>query len=323
RAPVCVRATLSSSCVCACLSRVCAQLSLSLCLCVCGSISLCLCVCAALSLSLPVCVCGSISAACVCVCSSLSLPVCVRVCVAHSRSLLLAAQEETEHVQTEREPGLFVYRVCGREPRQKFGELFGRKPICTCTETFVNRGSTVVILHQQGLSQTKISKQTGVSRCAVQALLKKHKKTGKVEDRRRSGRPRKLSAADERHITLITLRNRKISSSAISSELAEASGTQVHPSTVRRNLARTGLYGRVAAKNPYLRRGNKAKRLKYARKHRNWGAEKWQQVLWTDESKFEIFGCSRRQFVRRRAGEQYNNECLQATVKHGGASLNV
>ena len=52
----------------------------------------------------------------------------------------------------------------------------------------------VVILHQQGLSQTKISKQTGVSRCAVQALLKKHKETGNVEGRRRSGRPRKLSA---------------------------------------------------------------------------------------------------------------------------------
>ena len=72
-----------------------------------------------------------------------------------------------------------------------------------------------------------------------------------------------------------------------------------------------------------LRHGNKAKRLNYARKHRNWGAEKWQQVLWTDESKVEIFGCRRRQFVRRRAGERYNNECLQATVKHGGGSLQV
>ncbi|KAG2468769.1 GNPAT acyltransferase, partial [Polypterus senegalus] len=84
----------------------------------------------------------------------------------------------------------------------------------------------VVILHQQGLSQTKISKQTGVSRCAVQALLKKHKETGNTEDHRRSGQPRKLGAADERHIKLITLRNRKMSSSAITSELAETSGTQ-------------------------------------------------------------------------------------------------
>ncbi|MGH0115834.1 UNVERIFIED_CONTAM: hypothetical protein FKN15_054190 [Acipenser sinensis] len=94
----------------------------------------------------------------------------------------------------------------------------------------------VVLLHQQGLSQAEISRQTGVSRCAVQALLKKHKETGNVEHRRRSGRPRKLTAADERHIMLTSLRNRKMSSSAISSELAENSGTLVHPSTVRRSL---------------------------------------------------------------------------------------
>ncbi|KAG2462395.1 VMAT2 protein, partial [Polypterus senegalus] len=83
----------------------------------------------------------------------------------------------------------------------------------------------VVILHQQGLSQTKISKQTGVSRCAVKALLKKHKETGNVEDRRR--KPRKISVANDRHIKLITPRNRRMSSSAISSELGETSGTQV------------------------------------------------------------------------------------------------
>ena len=51
----------------------------------------------------------------------------------------------------------------------------------------------VVILHQQGLSQAEISRQTGVSRCAVQAVLKKHKERGSVEDRRCSGRPRKLT----------------------------------------------------------------------------------------------------------------------------------
>ncbi|XP_053304125.1 activated RNA polymerase II transcriptional coactivator p15 isoform X1 [Spea bombifrons] len=107
----------------------------------------------------------------------------------------------------------------------------------------------VVILHKQGLSQAEVSRQTGVSRCAVQALLKKHKETGDVEDRGRSGRPRKLSAADERHIMLTSLCNWKLSSSAISSALAENSGTLVHPSTVRRSLVRSVLHGRLAAEN--------------------------------------------------------------------------
>lgn len=72
-----------------------------------------------------------------------------------------------------------------------------------------------------------------------------------VEDRRRSGQPRKLNAADEKHIKLIYLRNRKISSSGISSELAETSGTQVQTFTVQGSLARSGLHGRVAAKKLY------------------------------------------------------------------------
>ena len=94
----------------------------------------------------------------------------------------------------------------------------------------------VVILHQQGLSKAEMSRQTGVSRCAIQALLKKHKEAGNVEDRRRSGRPRKLTAADERRIMLTSLHNWKRSSSAISSELAEK-WTLVHPPTVWSEVA--------------------------------------------------------------------------------------
>lgn len=131
-----------------------------------------------------------------------------------------------------------------------------------------------MILYQQGLSQAKISKQTGVSGYAVQAVLKKHKETGNIEDHRRSGWPRKLGAADERQIMLTSLQNRKMSSSALSSELAETSGTKVHPSTVWRSPARIGLHGRIVAKKPYLHHGNKAKRLNYARKYIETGVQK-------------------------------------------------
>lgn len=73
----------------------------------------------------------------------------------------------------------------------------------------------VVILRQQGLSPAENSMQTGV----VQALLKKNKESGNAEDRRRSGRPRKHTAADVSFIRLTSLRDRKMSSSAISSDL--------------------------------------------------------------------------------------------------------
>lgn len=46
---------------------------------------------------------------------------------------------------------------------------------------------------------------------------------------------------------------------------------------------RSGIHGLVAAKKTSLLHGNKAKRANGA--NRIWGAQKWQPVLWTDESK--------------------------------------
>ena len=41
----------------------------------------------------------------------------------------------------------------------------------------------VVILHEQGHFQAEISRRTGLSRCGIQALRKKHKETGQVKDK--------------------------------------------------------------------------------------------------------------------------------------------
>ena len=57
-------------------------------------------------------------------------------------------------------------------------------------------------------------------------------------------------------------------------------------------------------------------------KHRQWTTENW-KVLWTDESKFEIFGSSRRVFVRRQVGERMVPQCMTPTVKHGGGSVMI
>ena len=134
----------------------------------------------------------------------------------------------------------------------------------------------VVIL--KGHSQAEIARQTGVSRCRVQAILMKQQKKGNVEDRKRSGRPRKLVKKDEIYLKITPLRNKRKTCLDIAAELTQTSGKQVHSSTVR-SLIRNGLNGRVAVKKPHLRKGNKAKRLKLAQRHQNWCAEQWKSVL--------------------------------------------
>lgn len=64
-------------------------------------------------------------------------------------------------------------------------------------------------------------------------------------------------------------------------------------------------------------------RLRFAYFHQNWTIEQWKNVLWTDESKFQLFNTNRRVFVRRFAGERFSKPCLVPTVKHGGGSVMV
>jgi len=92
---------------------------------------------------------------------------------------------------------------------------------------------------------------------------------------------------------------------------------------VKRRLREAGIFGRAAARKPLLRPTNKKKRLVWGKEHINWTPEQWSKVLWTDESKFELFGSKRRVYVRRRAGERMKDECVQPSVKHGGGSCMV
>ena len=79
----------------------------------------------------------------------------------------------------------------------------------------------------------------------------------------------------------------------------------------------------MAVRKPLLRWQNKKKRLVWAMKHRQWTTENWKNVFWANESKFEIFGSSRRVFVCHRVGERMVPQFVTPTVKHGGGSVMI
>ena len=72
-----------------------------------------------------------------------------------------------------------------------------------------------------------------------------------------------------------------------------------------------------------LHEANKQKRLNWAREHKDWTVEQWEKVLWSDESKFELFSSKRKVFVRRFSNERVSEQCLVPTVKHGGGFVTV
>ena len=102
--------------------------------------------------------------------------------------------------------------------------------------------------------------------------------------------------------------------------LQRSSNRHISTWTVQR-LSESGLHGRIAAKKPLLKDNNKKKRLAWAKKHEKWILDWWKSVLWSDESKHEIFYSNRCVFVRRRVGERMISECVVPIVKHGGGVM--
>ena len=96
----------------------------------------------------------------------------------------------------------------------------------------------------------------------------------------------------------------------------------ISTSTTQRRLREAGLHGCKARKKPHLTVAHRRARLCFARDHKDWTAEQWSKVIFSDESRFLLFRSDGRAYVQRAPGEEFH-ECLQATVKHGGGGIMV
>jgi transposase len=181
----------------------------------------------------------------------------------------------------------------------------------------------IIVLHRQGRSEREIAKIVKISKNGVHTTIQRHLETGGTENKKRSGRPRTTSEGTDLAITVMSKRNRFLTVPEVAAEINTSNGKNISLTTIRKRLAEVGLNGRGSARKPLLRAVNKKKKIKLGKNHVNWTMEQWKAVLWTDESKFEVFGSRRRQYVRRLDEERYLETFLTPTVKHGGGSVMV
>ena len=94
--------------------------------------------------------------------------------------------------------------------------------------------------------------------------------------------PRKSSKRQDCLLKLIQLQDRGTTSTELAQEW-QLTGVSASARTVRRRLLEDGLVSRRAAKKPLLSRKTIRDRLQ---KDRDWTAEDWGKVLFSDESPF-------------------------------------
>ncbi|GFT24390.1 transposable element Tc1 transposase [Trichonephila clavipes] len=113
----------------------------------------------------------------------------------------------------------------------------------------------------------------------------------------------------------------KISAPKIAASTSNTLGRSVSAETVRRVLRKAGYNGRVARKKPLIGKRNRVKRLKFVKEHILKPQQFWNEVIFSDESKFNIFGSDGRRMVSRKPNTSHHPKHTIPTVKHGGGSL--
>jgi transposase len=164
-------------------------------------------------------------------------------------------------------------------------------------------------------------------KCGPKTIREIHQKwvlTKDVKNAPGQGRKRKTTEREDR--TIVNRFRKKSKQSAAAFTRKEAPtfvSRKISADTVRRRLKEAGKNGRVCRRKPYLRAANKAARLEWATHHQHWTVQDWSEVIFSDEAPFHLWQSSGRVYCWRGVGEEFLEENLASTVKHGGGSIQV
>ncbi|CAD6196871.1 unnamed protein product [Caenorhabditis auriculariae] len=181
------------------------------------------------------------------------------------------------------------------------GRTFGNKNLTD------NDKRAIVVGRQNGLTMMTLAGMFGVTKAGISQFLKRQKAQDGSTNSQRTGRPRVTDRNDDRNILKTSRTNPRLTAPAIRREVF----LEFAISAIRLDRETTSEccwnHGKV----------------KWAKEHLNWTRQDWNKILWSDESKFLLFGSDGIQWVRRPIGSRYHPKYQLPTVKHGGGSCMV
>ncbi|KAG2463360.1 TCB1 transposase, partial [Polypterus senegalus] len=187
-------------------------------------------------------------------------------------------------------------------------------------ELSVDLRHRIVSRHKSREGYRKISAALKVPMSTVASIIRKWKKFETTRILPRAGQPSKLSDRGRRALVREVTKKPMITLS----ELQRSSVEREEPSrrtTISVAIHQSGLYGRVARRKPLLSKRHMAARLEFAKRHLKDSRTMRNTILWSDETKIELFGVNARRHVWRKPGTTHHQANTIPTVKHGGGSI--
>lgn len=173
------------------------------------------------------------------------------------------------------------------------------------------------------ISERNISDLLKVPKSTVHNVIAAYRDHGTEKPPPRSGRPPILTERDSRHLLKVLNKNRRTDINELCENFISSTSTNISKITLKRYLHyKLNIYGRIGARKPFVNAANRIKRLAWAKRRKDWINE-WEKIIWSDESRYEVFGGDGRRYVWRGIKERYNPKCLIPTFKSGQESVMV
>ena len=129
------------------------------------------------------------------------------------------------------------------------------------------------------------------------------------------GQKRKIDERLQQRIVLMVDKESRSTSKQIQADL-QTQGTTVSARTIRRHLNEMGRYGRRPRRTPLLTQRHRKARLEFAKTYLRKPKSFWENIMWTDETKVELFTKAYYCTVYRKLNEAFKEKGLLCCFWH-------
>ena len=179
----------------------------------------------------------------------------------------------------------------------------------------------IIGLYKNNVPNYKISRILGLHRTTVSHTIKKYLDQKDFTTKNSAGHSKLINKEGQKILKNIVKQNNWKSAEQIKNKFNEKIGTNVSTKTIRRALHDMNIFSHVPAAKPLLNEVQRANRLSWCHKRKNWSVRKWKSIIWSDESRFTIYKNDGPEHVWRTPGTRFNVKNMTPTIKFGGGGL--
>ena len=171
---------------------------------------------------------------------------------------------------------------------------------------------------EAGMDARQVARAFGVHVSTIYWITDRFLQNNNVVDRPRSGRPRVTSQRQNRNIVRTHMRDRFLPATTTARQTVGTHNRPVSDTTVRRRLIAVHLNCRRPYIGQRITQRHRIARHNWAVLHRQWRNRQWQNIVFSDESRYCVDRADGRMRVWRRRGERFTNACVMERDSWGG-----